>query len=138
MYTLNCQHKDSTSITNNDNSPISIYPNFTRGNKCNVYTHNSLHHGDYIYLGGDIAIERSIIDRYTAQIVHNGLSMIGLASTVNQEAFNLGNHQLAPIERRLLSNILHAYLIIQFDLSMGNASVSTPDSLEHFSQWGWE
>ncbi|CAM4831875.1 unnamed protein product [Rotaria magnacalcarata] len=138
MYTLNCQHKDSTSITNNDNSSISIYPNFTRSNKCNVYTHNSLHHGDYIYLGGDVAIERSIIDRYTAQIVHNGLSMIGLASTMNQEAFNLGNHQLAPIERRLLRNILHAYLIIQFDLSMGNASVSTPDSLEHFSQWGWE
>ncbi|CAF5105539.1 unnamed protein product [Rotaria magnacalcarata] len=57
---------------------------------------------------------------------------------MNQEAFNLGYYQLAPIERRLLSNILHAYLIIQIDLSMGYASVSVPCSLEDFSQWAWE
>ncbi|CAF4811810.1 unnamed protein product, partial [Rotaria sp. Silwood2] len=43
--------------------------------------------------------------------------MIGTAASLNQEAFNLGYYQLTPIERRLLSNILHAYLVIQLDLS---------------------
>ncbi|CAF4475154.1 unnamed protein product [Rotaria sp. Silwood2] len=64
--------------------------------------------------------------------------MIGTAASLNQEAFNLGYYQLTPIERRLLSNILHAYLVIQLDLSMGYACVSTPCSLEDFSQWAWE
>ncbi|CAF3538259.1 unnamed protein product [Rotaria sp. Silwood1] len=117
---------------------VIIYPNFSRINQRNIYTHQSLHHGKYVYLGGDVAIERSIIDKYTAQIIHHDFSMIGTAASLNQEAFNLGYYQFALIERRLLSNIIHAYLIIQLDLSMGYACVSTPCSLKDFSQWAWE
>ncbi|CAF4143071.1 unnamed protein product [Rotaria magnacalcarata] len=138
MITFHCHQNHSNYLCNNDNSSIMIYPNFSRINNRNIYTHNSLYHGNYIYLGGDVAIERSVIDKYTAQIIHHDFSIIGIAASMNQEAFNLGYYQLAPIERRLLSNILHAYLIIQIDLSMGYASVSVPCSLEDFSQWAWE
>ena len=91
-----------------------------------------------MYLGGNVAIERSILDKYTAQIIHHDFSMMGIAASMDQEAFNVGYYQLAPIERRLLSNILLAYLIIQLDLSMGYTSVSTSSSLANFDQWAWE
>ncbi len=64
--------------------------------------------------------------------------MMGTAASMNQEAINLGYSQLAPIERRLLTNIIHAYLIIQLDLCMGYPCVSIPCSLADFNQWAWE
>ena len=137
LFTLHCQHNNSNRLSNNANKSVTIYPNFISVNKCNIFTFNSLYHSRYIYLGGNVAIERSILDKYTAQIVHHDFSMMGMAASMNQKALNVGYYQLAPIERRLLSNILLAYLIIQLDLSMGYASVST-SSLQNFDQWAWE
>ncbi len=138
MINLHCLHNISTSSSHVNEPPTIIFPNFFRINKYNVYTHDSLHYGDYVYLGGDIAIERSFIEKYTAQIIYHDHSMIGTAATMNQEAINHGYPQLAPVDRRILSNIIHAYLVIQYDLSMGSKSVSTPCSLADFDQWAWE
>ncbi len=138
MISLDCHHNTSNCSSHTNDAPTIIFPNFIRINKCNVYTHDSLHYGDYVYLGGDIGIERGFIENYTAQIIHHDLSMIGTAATMNQEAINHGYPQLAPVDRRLLTNIIHAYLVIQLDLSMGSTSVSTPCSLADFDQWAWE
>lgn len=137
MISFECQHDLLVSSCNTNQEPVKIYSNFTRINKCNTYTHDSLCYGDYIYLGGDIAIERVVIDRYTAQIIQNDLSMVAIAAGMNQQAINLGYTQLALVERRLLTNVIHAYLIIQFDLSMGHSVISTPSALTDFNQWAW-
>ncbi|CAF1016734.1 unnamed protein product [Adineta ricciae] len=134
---LHCYHDLTSSTRTINQDPVDIFSNFTRINKCNVYTHDSLHYGDYVYLGGDIAVERVIINKYTAQIIQNDFSMMGFAASLNQEAINLGHPQMAAVDRRLLGNIIHAYLIIQFDLSMGNISVSTPCKLSDFNEWAW-
>ena len=138
MISLERLHDSSVNTYNTNPEPVKIYSNFTRISKTNTYTHDSLHYGDYIYFGGDIAVERVIIDKYTAQIVQNDLSMQAIAGALNQEAINAGYSQLAPIERRSLANIIHAYLVIQFDLSMGSSIVSTPFTLSDFDQWAWE
>lgn len=138
MITLDCHHKQSKSSLDIGDASATIFPNFTRVSNRNIFTHDSLHYGDYVYLGGNIGVERSFIEKYTAQIIHHDLSMLGTAAALNQEATNHVYFQLVPVERRLLSNIIHAYLIIQLDLSMGNTSVSTPSSLAEFDQWAWD
>lgn len=137
IISLHCYHDLSPVTRSTSEDPVIIFSNFTRRDKCNIYTHDSLHYGDYVYLGGEIAIERVVIDKYTAQIIQNDFSMLGFAAGLNQEAVNLGYPQLAAVERRLLGNIIHAYLIIQFDLSTGNPSVSTPCKLSDFNEWAW-
>lgn len=138
MFSLRCCHNSSTHVSSVNKPPTIIFPNFIRANKLNTYTHDSLHYGDYVYLGGDVAIERTVINKYTAQVIYHDLSMLGTAASMNQEAINLGYTQLASVERRLLTNIIHAYLIIQFDVCMGHSCVSTPCSLIDFNQWAWE
>jgi hypothetical protein len=138
MFRLRCDHNTPAHPSNVNKPPTIIFPNFTRINEYDIYTHDSLHYGDYVYLGGDVAIERAIVNKYTAQIINHDLSMIGTAASMNQEAINLGYSQLAPVERRLLTNIINAYLIIQLDLCMGNRCVSIPCSLKNFNQWTWE
>ena len=173
MITLDCHHKQSKSSLDIGDASTTIFPNFTRISNRNIFTHDSLHCGDYIYLGENIGVERSFIEKYTAQIIHHDLSMLGTATEqgrsqggcprcpgtplgekipegeyrfenlltkikkffagghppwhisgyatateLNQEATNHVYFQSVPVERRLLSNIIHAYLVIQLDLSM--------------------
>ena len=91
-----------------------------------------------MYLGGDIAVERAIIDQYQSQIVHNSMTMMGYAQSMNQEAANAGRSQLTSVDRRLLMNVIQSYLLVQFDLSMGNAFVSAPSHLKDFDMWAWQ
>lgn len=89
-------------------------------------------------MGGDIAVERSIIDHYQSQIIHNSMTMMGFAQSMNREAANAGRSQLTSIDRRLLMNVIQSYLLVQFDLSMGNAFVSAPSHLKDFDMWAWQ
>ena len=138
MLTLYCDHRGSSSRLPADSSPITIYPNFIYVNDQNIYTHDSLHFGQYVYLGGDSAVERGIIDKYIAQIVHHDISMIGNAASINQEAFNRGLSQLAPVNRRFLTTIIQAFLVLQLEMSFGYSHISTPSQLTEFSQWSWD
>lgn len=137
MFTLHCNHANVLSSSVRNSSPITIFPNFIRINDKNTYTHESLHFGDYIYLGGDVAIQRNIIEKFVAHIVHHDISMLGYAACMNQEALNGNRHQLVPIERRILTNIIHAFLVIQLDICFGNFNVSTPSRLQDFNDWAW-
>jgi hypothetical protein len=88
-------------------------------------------------LGGDVALERTIIEKYVAHIVYHDISMMGYADGINQEALNSGLPQLMPIDRRILTNIIHAFLIIQLDIGFGHLIVETPSQLQDFNEWAW-
>jgi hypothetical protein len=100
-------------------------------------THESLHFGRYVYLEGDIAIERCFIEKYVAQIVHHNIYMFGSAASMNQEALNDGHPQLVSIDRRILTNTIHAFLVIQTDICFGHLNVSTPSEFTDFNEWAW-
>jgi hypothetical protein len=136
LFSLQCSHGNKFNST--DERSVTLFPNFLRHNNRNVFTHESLHYGDYVYMGGDIAVERSIIDHYQSHIIHNSMTMMGFAQSMNQEAANTGRSQLTSIDRRLLMNVIQSYLIVQFDLSMGNAFVSAPSHLKDFDMWAWK
>jgi hypothetical protein len=78
-----------------------------------------------------------IIEKFVAQIVHHDISMAGSAASMNQEAFNNGHPQLVSIDRRVLANIIHAFLVIQIHISVGHMNVSTPSKITDFNEWAW-
>jgi hypothetical protein len=140
MFTLYCNHQNKlySSSTNNSSSPITIFPNFIRSNNCNTYTHESLYYGRYVYVSGDFAVERSIIEKFVAHIVHHDISMMGYASYLNQLALNTSHRQLVPVDRRILTNIMHTFLVIQLHLGFGYSDVSVPLQSHDFNQWSWD
>ena len=138
MFTLYCNHGNSLSSSVICNPPVTIFPNFIRINNQNVYSHDSLHFGGYVYLGGDVAVERCIIEKFIAHIINYDISMLGYAAGLNQEALNGDFYQVVPIDRRLLANMIHAFLVIQLDLSFGTFNISTPAKFEDFQEWAWQ
>lgn len=137
MFTLHCNHGDPLHSSAVSNPPVTIFPNFININNQNIYTHESLHFSGYVYLGGHVAMERSIIEKFIAHTVYHDISMMGYAACINQEALNGGYPQLVPTDRRILTKMLHAFLIIQLDLSFGHSNVSVPIQLEDFNEWAW-
>ena len=88
LFTPRCQHNNSNLSLNNANTPVTIYPNFICVNKRDIFAFDDLHHSRYMYLGNNVAIEHSILDKRTAQIIHHDFSMMGIVASINQEAFN--------------------------------------------------
>jgi hypothetical protein len=138
MFVLVCVHENQRQPGILTDKRTKIYPNFRQTDGQHLYTHDSLNYGDYIYMGGDVAVQRGIVNSYTSQIIHHDYSMMADAASMNQEASNEGYVQLTRIDRRLLNQIIQAYLLIQLDLCMGSGTVSTPCFLKHFSSWGWD
>jgi hypothetical protein len=136
LFSLRCLHDNRHDYAGQRS--VTLFPNFQRHNNQNFFTHDSLHYGKYVYLGGHIAVERSIIDQYTSEIIYHRVTMMGYANTMNQEASNTGRSQLTPIDRRVLMDIIQSYLLLQFDLSMGNALVSAPCQMKDFDLWAWK
>ncbi|CAF1004960.1 unnamed protein product [Rotaria sordida] len=99
LFTLQCNHRNPRCPSAIDNSPVMIFPNFIQIKNHNIYTHESLHFGDYVYFGGDVAIERCIIEKYVSQIIHHDISMTGNAASMNQEALYGGHPQLVAVDR---------------------------------------
>ncbi|CAF4408247.1 unnamed protein product, partial [Rotaria magnacalcarata] len=137
LFTLQCDHRKPMCPSVIENAPVTIFPNSIRINNSNIYSHDSLHCGDHVYLGGDVAVERSIIEKYSSQIIPHDISMLGNAASMNQEAL-CGNYpQLAAVDRRISTNLIHAFLIIQVDISFGNLNVSIPFQVKDFNEWAW-
>ncbi|CAM4793118.1 unnamed protein product [Rotaria magnacalcarata] len=69
--------------------------------------------------------------------VHHDISILENAASMNQEAICGGYPQLAAVDRRILTNLIHAFLIIQLDISFGHSNVSIPFQLKNFNEWAW-
>ncbi|CAF4843382.1 unnamed protein product, partial [Rotaria magnacalcarata] len=54
--------------------------------------------------------------------VHHDISILENAASMNQEAICGGYPQLAAVDRRILTNLIHAFLIIQLDISFGHSN----------------
>ena len=77
-------------------------------------------------MNGDGATERGIIGKFVAHKVYHDISIMGYAACMNQGALNDGYYQIVTIDRRLLANIIHVFLVIQLDLCFGHHDVSVP------------
>ncbi len=105
--------------------------------RCNfdtTYTHDSLNFGPYVYLNGDVATERGIIGKFIAHTRYHDISIMGYAACMNQEALNDGYYQIVTIDRRLLTNIIHVFLVIQQNLCFGHHDVSVPCETQNFNE----
>ncbi|CAF1529494.1 unnamed protein product [Rotaria magnacalcarata] len=136
FMTFVCNHRSCT--TNSTSALINLYPNFVLQDDKHVYTHESLHCGLYVYVGGDVAIERAIIDKFTAEFIHKGSSIHSFVNSLNQEALNNDHLQLSEVDLHIISGILYRYLYIQLYLSMGNPTVSTPSRIAEYDMWAWK
>jgi hypothetical protein len=114
-----------------------VYGNFFKCNGQHVYSHKSLHAGDFVYVGGDFAVERAVIDRFSAEFIHHDLSIHAMVHSLNQEAANNGHFQLTTVDPHVLSFILYCYLYIQLDICVGNQEVRTPARIDDHDQWTW-
>ena len=135
MLCVACDH--ACNVEHIGTASVVIYGNFFESNGRRIYSHESLHAGDFIYVGGDVAIERGLLDRFTAQFIHHDLSIHAMVSTLNQEAFNTNQAQLSKVDPHALSFVLYSYLYILLDLSMGNSKVETPLHVDEFDAWAW-
>ena len=86
MTSLVCDHSDDAEYETS--SLVTMFPNFILNDNVHEYSHESLHSGLYIYVGGDIVIERGLIDKFSAELIHGGLSIHAVVNNLNQEAFN--------------------------------------------------
>ncbi len=130
-----CNHSDSV---HRNSSMITIYPNFIHRDDQYNFTHLSLHYGQYVYVGGDVAIERGVINRFTAEFIHQGLSVHGFVHSLNQEAFNNKHSQLSPVDPHIISNIVYRYLFIQLYICMGKEVISIPYRSADYDSWAWK
>jgi len=103
-----------------------MYPNFIARDGKHMYSHVSLRYGLYVYVGGDVAVARAVIDRFTGEFIHQELSIHGFVNGLNQEAHNSEYLQLGEIDPHIISSIVYRYLYIQLYISMENVVVSTP------------
>ncbi len=131
-----CNHLDNTA--HRTLSTVIIYPNFILRDDKHVYSHESFHYGLYIYVGGDVAIERSIINKFTAEFIYQASSIHGLVNSLNQEASNNRHFQLSEVDPHIISSIIYRYLYIQLYLSMGNVTISTPCNTTEYDLWAWK
>jgi hypothetical protein len=131
-----CDH--SSSIEHLASLPVTLFPNFVFYDDKHEFSHESLHYGLYVYVGGDVAIERALINKFTAELIHDGLSIHGVLNSLNQEALNNDHFQLGEVDPHTLSRILYRYLFIQMYLSMGISSVCTPAHVAEHDLWAWK
>lgn len=131
-----CNH-NNTDVYHGD-SEIIIYPNFIFHNGEHIYSHESLHYGLHVYIGGDVAVERAVIDRFTAEFIFQGLSVHSFVNSLNQEAFNKERVQFSSVDPHMISHVLFRYLYIQMHISMGNLIVRTPSRMSDYDLWAWK
>lgn len=135
MITLLCDHPG---VDHHASSPVTLFPNFVYYDNKHEFTHESLHYGVYVYVGGDVGVERALVNKFTAELIHDGLSIHGALNSLNQEAFNDGYRQLDKVDPHVFSNIMYRYLFLQIYLSMGYPSVSTPARVVEHDLWAWK
>lgn len=88
-------------------------------------------------MGGDVAVERKMIEKFSAELIHHGTSIHFWMQSLNQEAKNNGHGQISMIDSHVLSNLLYRYLFIQMNLCMGKSFISTPSNMADYDLWAW-
>ncbi|CAF3787238.1 unnamed protein product, partial [Rotaria magnacalcarata] len=135
VHYLQCDH--SNNHKKNVNGPIRIYPNYIQEKNIRNYTSLSIQHGLYIYLGGDYACERELVERYTSDLVSTPHSWQKQADSLNNLAFSTARSQATPFNMRRFSQLVFTYKIIEMDLCLGGTNVATPKDIDEFDLWAW-
>ncbi|CAM4844762.1 unnamed protein product [Rotaria magnacalcarata] len=135
VHYLQCDH--SNNHKKNVNGPIRIYPNYIQEKNIRNYTSLSIQHGLYIYLGGDYACERELVERYTSDLVSTPHSWQKQADSLNNLAFSTARSQATPFNMRRFSQLVFTYKIIEMDLCLGSTNVATPKDIDEFDLWAW-
>ncbi|CAF4666218.1 unnamed protein product [Rotaria sp. Silwood2] len=135
VYYLKCAHANNHQKHGED--PILIYPNYIQRKDTRSYTSQSIQHGHYIYLGGDYACERELIERYTSDLISTSYSWQKQVDSLNNLAFNTSRSQAVPINMRRFSQIVFTFKIIEMDLCLGSTVVTTPREIDQFDMWAW-
>ena len=100
-----------------------------------TFTSESLQKYDVVYLGGQHAFERALIENYTSQLISRASSWQKFVDGLNVGAFNLNLTDTKLDWRKRLSTAFVKYKVIEFDLCIGSSSVSIPSSLCEFDEW---
>lgn len=135
VYYLQCDHSKNDQKQIND--PVRIYPNYIQQGNTRNYTSNSVQHSPYIYLGGDYACERELVERYTCDLISTPHSWQKQADSLNNLAFNTTQPQATPFNMRRFSQIVFTYKIIEMNLCLGSTNVVTPKDIDEFDLWAW-
>ncbi|CAF3967308.1 unnamed protein product, partial [Rotaria sordida] len=135
VYYLQCVHANNGQTHVDD--PILIYPNYIQQKNIRNYTSQSIQHGLYIYLGGDCACERELVERYTSDLISTPHSWQKQADSLNNLAFNTNQSQTVPINMRRFSQIIFTYKIMEMDICLGSTNVATPREIDQFDLWAW-
>jgi hypothetical protein len=117
--------------------PWVCYGNFARMDRTEIYNRASLYHGAIVYMGGDVAFERSFIEAYAADLVSHSHSWCKTADSMNLRARNLNIVQVRSMSRRTIATNMLKFKLIEFDLCSGKEEVTVRNGLTAFSDWAW-
>ncbi|CAF4905945.1 unnamed protein product [Rotaria socialis] len=117
---------------------VYIYPNFFRQNNMITFTTESLQKYDTVYLGGQHAFERALIENYTCQLISRASSWQKFVDGLNLGAFNSNLTDTKVEWRKRLAMAFIKYKLVEFDLCIGSSSVSIPSSAREFDIWMWD
>ena len=135
MFFTSCKHANTSHCT----EPLAnVYPNYFRQTKTEFFTRESLTNHHVVYLGGQFAFERSLIDSYTCQLISSGNSWKKFVDALNLCAYNSDVTSTKIDWRKKLAMIFLKYKLIEFDLCIGSTLISIPSSARDFDQWTWE
>ena len=116
--------------------PISLYPNFIRQSDIDTYTSTSLYNSDFVYMGGEFAFQRSLIETYMCQLVGSSVSWNKFVDGYNLHLYNKTGEEM-PNWQKLFSHWFIKFYVIQFDLSIGTPEVAVPRTNIDFDIWAW-
>jgi hypothetical protein len=117
---------------------VIVYPNFFRQDKTDIYSSDSLQSGKIVYLGGEQAFERALIESFTCHLLTGANSWQKFVDGLNLGAFNANLVESKAEWRKILSQAFMKYKTIEFDLSIGTHNVRVPNSLCQFDDWAWK
>ena len=133
IFTLTCKHEKTT---HHLTSPIFLYPNFIRQTDMDTYTTATLHNSDFVYLGGEYAFERSLIEMYMCQLLGSPISWNKFIDGHNLHVFNETGIETTNWQKHF-SHWYMKYYVILFDLSIGAKQVIVPRTTSDFDNWAW-
>lgn len=135
IYYLRCIHPYHSSRSNEE--PVLIYPNYIQQNNSKKFTSESIQYGSYIYMGGDYACERRIMERYTSDLISTPHSWQKQTDSLNLLAFNTNQYQNVPMNMRRFAQMVYIFKIIEMNFCLGSVTVVIPKEIDQFDSWAW-
>jgi hypothetical protein len=134
LIALRCTHA-RTKL--NAASPWACYGNFTKMDRTEIYSRDSLYNGSIVYVGGEVAFERSFTEAYAADLISHSHSWCKTTDSMNPRAFNLDIVQENLVTRRTVADAMLKSNLVEFDLSSINKTVRIPSGMFNFTDWAW-